>query len=379
MSFPRRSFLKALGTGVAIGTVPAALPALGQALGEALSSRPPGGALRLNSNENSYGPSRQVQARLQEALASANRYPTSNDELVARLAAMHRVAPQCVLLGCGSTEIIRILAAGLVRPGKSVMIASPTFEAISRHAAACGGRTVAVPLNHDFSHDLNKMLVRVDSKTALVYICNPNNPTGSITPTESIEQFLKKLPAGVVVVVDEAYFHYAPYSPAYGSLLGRPGADPRLAVLRTFSAIYGLAGLRIGYAVMSPQLAARLRPQLTETGVSELALQGALASLDDEDGLRLAVKRNSDARQEFFNQAMARMLKPIDSKTNFVMMDVHHPAIEVVEHFRQNNVLIGGPYPPMDTFIRVSLGTPQDMEEFWRVWDLLHYAHDMKM
>ena len=380
MFFQRRSFLKALGMGMVAGTMPASLPAVGQVMGYGAGpSRPQERVTRLNCNENAYGPSSQVQARLQETLAGTNRYPAGSDELIARLAAMHRVSEQGVLLGCGSTELIRILAAGLLGPGKSVITASPTYEAMAEYSRVYGGQTIAIRLDHEFAHDLDKMLARVDSQTALVYICNPNNPTGSITTKESINQFLEKLPATVVVVVDEAYYQYAPYSPAYESLLDRPVADPRLVVLRTFSAVYGLAGLRIGYAVMSPQLATRLRPQLTENGVSDLGLQGALASLDDEEGLRFATKRNADARVEFSNQAIARMLKPIDTKANFVMMNVNHPAAEVVEQFRRNHVLIGGPYPPMNTFIRVSLGTPQDMVEFWRVWDLLPYARDMKM
>jgi histidinol-phosphate aminotransferase len=209
-----------------------------------------------------------------------------------------------------------------------LITASPTFEAISDYASQCGAQTVAVPLDHQYSHELDAMLAKVNDSTTLVYICNPNNPTGSITPRQSIEQFVAKLPPEVIVVVDEAYHHFALRSSMYVSFLDQPLDDKRVIVLRTFSKAFGLAGLRVGYAVTSPELAARLRPQVTDTGISELGLQAALAALDDEAGLRLAVKRNADDRQEFFNQTHARMLRPIYSQTNFVMVNAERPAVD---------------------------------------------------
>jgi histidinol-phosphate aminotransferase len=378
--FPsRRSFLRSVGASITAECLSALPSSTGHALEIEPERQDQGGVVLLNNNENAYGPSRGVQAQLQKSLLSANRYPVSGEMLVARIAAMHRVQRECVLVGCGSTELLRAVSAEQLRPGKTLITASPTFEAVSRFAHDCGALSLAIPLDHEFSHDLNATLSRVDSSTALIYICNPNNPTGSITPRASIEQFLTKLPSKVIVVVDEAYHHFAPRSPMCSSFLDQPVANKNLIVLRTFSVVHGLAGLRVGYAISSPDLADRLRRRITKMGVCEMGLQAALAALDDDDGLRLSVKRNADARQEFLNQAMARMLKPVDSKTNFVMMDAHHPAVEVIEHFRKNNVLIGGPFPPMDTYVRVSIGTPKDMEAFWRVWDQLPYAHDMKM
>ena len=378
MSLSRRNFLGTLGAGLAAGAVPGAFPSIASAEFVPKAARRSGKVL-LNSNENAYGPSRQVQARLQKALASASRYPVSNDQLVARLAALHHVSPDRVTVGCGSTELIRVLAAELAGPHKTVITASPTFEAFAAYAPHSGARVVTVPLDHEYSHDLDAMLARVDGSTALIYLCNPNNPTASITPRRSIEAFLGKLPPEVVVVIDEAYHHFAGRSLLYSSFLDQPVADSRVVVLRTFSKVFGLAGLRIGYAIASPELSARLQSRITDSGVSELGLQAALAALEDDEGLQVAVKRNADDRQEFFNQAMARMLKPIDSKTNFVMMDTHHSAAEAIEHFRKNNVLIGRLFPPLNGHIRISLGTRPEMDEFWRVWDMLPYSHGMKM
>jgi histidinol-phosphate aminotransferase len=309
----------------------------------------------------------------------ANRYPVSEEPLTSRIAALHQVQPDRVLIGCGSTEMIRAIAAAFLGPQKSVITAAPTFEAITQYAKNWGAESITVPLTHEYGHDLDAMLGRVDKSTTVIYICNPNNPTASLTPRRKIEQFLSQLPPNIFVVIDEAYHHFVTPSSFYTSFLDQPVSDDRVIVLRTFSKVFGLAGMRIGYAVASPRVIQQLAPQVTDSGVSEVALEAALAALDDEQGLRLAIKRNADDRQEFFNQAQARMLKPIDSKTNFMMMNVYHPASEVIEHFRKNNVLIGRPFPPMNTFIRISFGTPENMREFWRVWDLLPFSHGMKM
>jgi histidinol-phosphate aminotransferase len=377
--FSRRGFLQSVGAGVAAGAIPAGFPAFSPSFGfEPVRPKAQDGFIRLNSNENPYGPSPKVKGKLVEAIAQANRYPVSADQLTKRIADAHRVTPDRVLIGCGSTELIRALAS-LAGPGKSVITASPTYEEVGHCAKDYGAEHVKIPLDHEYAHDLDAMLARVDNSTTLIYICNPNNPTASITPRRSIEQFLSKVPKNVVVVIDEAYHHFVERSAMYSSFLDDPVADDRLVVLRTFSKVFGLAGMRIGYAVAPPKVIEKLAPHVTDFGISEVALQGALAAMEDEQGLRLAIRRNADDRQEFFNQAQARMLKPIDSKTNFMMMDVHHPATEVIEHFHKNKVLIGRVFPPMNNHIRISFGTPTEMEEYWRVWDLLPFSHGMKM
>ena len=377
-SSSRRTFLRMAGAGIT-ATISGLIASEAFATGWSDTTPDAKAAIHLDRNENAYGPSSRVWAQLQKVLNSANRYPVSQELLTRQLAQLHKVSPDCVLLGCGSTEIIRAIAARELRSGKSVITASPTFEAMAEYAEAFEGKAIAVPLDHELSHDLDAMHARIDQDTAIIYICNPNNPTASITPRHTIDAFLATVPKNVVVVVDEAYTHFAPRSPMTMSLLEQPAEKERMVVLRTFSRAYGLAGLRVGYAITSPELASRYRPFLTKAGINEIGLQAAVAAIADEEGLRQIVKRNADDRQEFFNQAMARMLKPIDSKTNFVMMDIHHPATEVIEHFGKNDILIGRAFPPMNTHIRISLGTPEEMHEFWRVWDLLPFSHGMKM
>jgi histidinol-phosphate aminotransferase len=308
-------------------------------------------------------------------LTRGNRYPFREyDALAEDIARAHNVGTNQILLGCGSTDILRVSASALLGPGKRVVTAAPTFEDLGMYAKAIGAEVITVPLTATFAHDLEAMLARVDSTATLVYICNPNNPTASITPRADIELFLSKLPPSVYVMIDEAYHHYVSPSARYVSFLDRPVDNDRVIVMRTFSKIYAMAGLRLGYAVAHPQLVEKMRPYLTDVDLNCAAVAAGRAALADTESVRSFAKRNTDDRQEFFNQAMARMLKPIDSHTNFVMMDAHQPAADVIDHFLKNKVRIGRHFPPLTNHIRVSLGTPAEMNEFWRVWDLMPHS-----
>ncbi len=265
-------------------------------------------------------------------------------------------------------------ACAFLGPGKQLLLATPTFEAMERYAQATGADVVSLRLTPQFAHDLEGMLRRAGDHTGLVYICNPNNPTGSLTPRADLELFLKKLPANIYVLIDEAYHHYAGESERYESFIDRPVDDERVIVSRTFSKVYGLAGLRLGYAVGSPKTLQRMRAHTTEQSVNSVVARAAMAAIEDVDSVREAVKRNANDRVEFRNQAMVRMLKPIDSHANFFMMDTHHPAQEIIQHFQTHQVLIGRHFPAMDTYVRISLGTPAEMLSFWQVWDKLGYT-----
>src|SRR4051812_40065275 len=163
----------------------------------------------------------------------------------------------------------------------------------------------------------------------------------------------------------------------YASFVDRPLDDDRVIVARTFSKVYGLAGLRLGYAVAAPSKIEQLKKFATQDNINAIATQAAFAALDDAEGIDNFIEHNTNDRQEFFNQAMARALKPIDSHANFVMMDAFHPADEVIEHFRRNNILTGRRFPTMDTYIRVSLGRPEEMLAFWKTWDLLPFSKNI--
>jgi histidinol-phosphate aminotransferase len=369
MNFSRRNLLHAMG----VGAIGSALRFPDQFILQlrAVQSSKADAVILLNNNENPYGPSEKTITAMHGALSRGNRYPDQQrDDLIQQLASFHRVKAEQVVLGCGSTEILRAAVDAFLSRSNRLLIALPTFEAIADYARAAGAEIVPVPLNRSFAHDLPAMLAKVNKSASLIYICNPNNPTATLTPRGEIEAFLSKLPGSAYVLIDEAYHDFAESSAVYRSFIQQPFDDSRVIVLRTFSKIYGLAGIRLGYGIASPGTANKLRVHLTQDNVSVVAAIAGSAALHDHTAVAAAIKQNADDRQEFFNSAQGRALKPIPSHTNFYMMDITVPAQTAIEHFKKHRILVGRPFPPMDTFLRVSLGRPEEMLEFWRVWDL---------
>lgn len=371
MSLSRRSFLRNVGIGAAAAGAVSALP-LSESLlfaGEPPRAARPGGPILLNSNENAYGAFPSVHTAMQRALAECNRYP-EDDRFIERVAALHKVKAEQVLAGCGSTEILKIAASAFTGPGKKLVQASPTFEALGAYARARGAEVVRVPLAATFAHDLDAMLAACGSDAGLIYICNPNNPTASLTPRSDLETFLKKVPAGVVVLMDEAYHHFVD-SPEYASFLDRPVEGEQVLVARTFSKVYGLAGARLGYSVAPLKVTEAMRPHRLFDSGNQMVLHGALAALDDSAAMHAAAQRNARDREEFLRQARARKVASIPSQANFLMVKTGRPVREVIAHFRQQNILVGRPFPPMETYLRASLGRPAEMQAFWKAWDEL--------
>lgn len=382
MPVSRRGLLQRLGATAVAGVAAQSLNGL--AFAEASRSlereTPLKRPVLLDHNENAYGPSQSVLDVLRDAPSVSNRYPRIEyDSLRAKIAALHRVQPAQIVLGCGSSELLRAAAAEFLAPGKRLVQALPTYPALGRFARSVGAEVTEVAVTRNYEHDLDGMLSRASDSAGLVYICNPNNPTGTLTPRKHIEAFVRQLPAKTTVLVDEAYHHFVSPHKDYASILDQPLDDPRVLVVRTFSKIYGLAGMRIGYVVASPQIAARLSDHQLHYGVSVLSARAAAAALDDSDYVRLGAKRNEDDRQEFVNQVNARMVGVIPSHTNFVMINPLRSPDRLVEHLKSNNIFIGPLIPAMPKYIRVSLGTPADMEEFWRVLDLLPPTEKMIM
>jgi histidinol-phosphate aminotransferase len=334
-----------------------------------LSSIP--GAIRLNGNENAYGPLPSAMKAMQRALLEGNRYPFGRYEPLAESVATHLgVKAEQIVMGAGSTEHLLMSARAFCGGGKNVIVADPTFESIGDFVKAQGGEVRKVPLTSNYAHDLDGILQRVDTNTGLVYICNPNNPTASITPAKDIETFLSKLPATVTVLIDEAYFHFADGMSDYGSFMDH--ASDRVVVMRTFSKIYGMAGIRLGYAVTSPATAKKMAALQLPISVSMIAAVGGLASLAADDEMRMAAQRNAADRAEFIKQANARGIALIPSYANFFMMKTGRRAQDVIAGFQQQKVLIGRPFPPMTDYIRVSLGLPEENKMFWSAWDQTH-------
>lgn len=382
MPISRRTLLQRLGFGAVAG---AAAPSLSR-LSLAEVPDPPQGTSQLarpvllDHNENAYGPSEKVLAVLREAPSFSNRYPRQEyDILRGKLAALHAVKEEQILLGCGSTEILRLAATAFLGSGRGLVQALPTYGSLGNFARSVGAEVVEVPITKKYEHDLGAMLTRVSKSTGLVYICNPNNPTASLTPRKDIESFLGKLPGSVSVLIDEAYCHFVSPNLAYASFLDQPFDDPRLIVCRTFSKVYGLAGMRIGYAVGAPEKLRRLSATQLRYGISVISAKAAAVALEDTEYVSVAIKRNADDRQEFMNQVNIRMFRAIDSHTNFALLSPMRPVDMIIDHLKQNGVLVAPRIPSMDKYLRVSFGTPAEMQGFWRVMDLLPPTGKMAM
>ncbi|HYG98647.1 MAG TPA: aminotransferase class I/II-fold pyridoxal phosphate-dependent enzyme [Terriglobales bacterium] len=363
VTISRRRFLEQAG----LGMLTAAIANNGR-IALAAQFSPPGTIL-LNSNENPYGPVPGAKEAMAQALLEANRYPDAGyEDYVRAVAAFHKVSPNHVLAGNGSTELLRMAADAFTGPGRKLIIADPTFEAIEGYASARSAQVVSVPLTKTFAHDLNRMLWTARDGGGLVYLCNPNNPTGSLTARADIEAFVSKLPPSFSVLIDEAYHEFATGSSDYLSFLDKPVENPRVIVVRTFSKVYGMAGLRLGYGIAATKTIAQMKPYQLYDNLNAIAARGGMAALDDVVGVREATERNARDRADFMKKAAARRLTFIPSYTNFVMLDSPIPTQRVVEHFRRNKIMIGRDFH-FGQRVRVSLGKPDEMAAFWRVWD----------
>jgi histidinol-phosphate aminotransferase len=314
------------------------------------------------------------------------RYPDEQaDALVEQLAGINGVNRDQILLGDGSGEILKLCAAAFTGPTSSssgavplarptrggalvftpgrgkLVVADPTFEAILNHARVNAAEIVKVPLTASFSHDLAKMAAAASE--GLVYICNPNNPTASITPRSEVRDFIEKVPRQTMTLVDEAYFHYAD-SADYESVIPMIRNHPNLIVARTFSKIYGMAGLRCGYCVAQAETIQRLRPHQVWDSVNIMALTAANASLGDADHLANGRRLNTETKSFVIGELDAMRYQHIPSQANFIMIDVRRPVRPVIDALNQRGVQVGRPFPTLPNHLRVTIGKQAEMETF---------------
>jgi histidinol-phosphate aminotransferase len=357
----RRGFTQLLGAGAAVAALRPAL-ALSATARRSFSTTTAGAPVRLSSNENPYGPSPAALRAMTDAFGLAWRYPDEHaDALGAALAEMHGVAPEHILLGNGSGEILKVAAAALTGPGRGLVVAEPTFEAIARHAAINGAQVSKIPLTADYRHDLAKMLAVKD--VGLIYICNPNNPTASLTPKTELRAFIAQTPPQTIVLVDEAYHHYAE-SNDYESMIPLVASHPNLIVARTFSKIYGMAGLRCGYCVAHPEVSARLRAQQTWDSMNIMALTAALASLQDTQHVADGRRMNSAVKQQVCTELERMRLSYIPSAANFLMVDLRRDVRPFIKAMGERHVEVGRFFPALPTHMRVTIGTQEQMQTF---------------
>lgn len=360
--FSRREFARAFGATFAAAWVS---PKLFQGVARGGPGGPPGdGIIRLNYNENPYGPSREALEAITQSESVACRYP---DDLRAQatqaIAELHGVPTEQIALGCGSTEILRACDAAFVGPGKNLVVAEPTFEAVVDYAKAGRGGAVKIPLTPDFRHDLPRMAAACTPATGLVYVCNPNNPTGTIVTRDEFAAFVKAVPASTMILVDEAYFHFVE-DPRYASAADLIAKHPNLIVARTFSKVYGLAGMRLGYGVGNAGAIQAVRRQLLEDNGNAAVLPAAMASLGDPDRVLRTRKLLNDTRRWIVAALAGDGRRVIPSEANFIMIEIGRDVEPVIERFRAQKILVGRKFPSMPDWLRVTIGKPEEMETF---------------
>ncbi len=366
MHVSRRTLLTGLGVSAAVVTTGRVFPWEELLVGQVRRATPRAGMVILSSNENPYGPLPHALDAMRAALPVGNRYAfRQTGELVDKLAAYNKVATNRVVVGNGSTEILKMAVAGYTGPGKKLIYGAPTFEAAAGYAQGCGAELVPVALTKSFAHDLDAMLAATKTGSGLIYICNPNNPTASITPFNDLKEFVRRVPGTYAVLMDEAYHHFAVGFPGYDTFMGQD----KVIVARTFSKVYGMAGVRLGYAVSSPDMLKPMLPHQLDTNINAMAAAAGAASLDDDTAMNETAKRMVADREEFLKQAKTRNLTVVPTLANFAMLRSGRPARQLGSAFSEKGILVGRPFPAMDDHLRVSFGTPTEMQKFWVAWD----------
>lgn len=321
--------------------------------------------IKLASNENPLGPSPEAVQALREASEKIHLYPDGNCYYLKKaLAARLGVNQDNLIIGNGADQIIKMIAETYVDPGDEVVVADPTFSEYEFAAQVMGGRAIKVPC-HNFRHDLKAMAAAISPRTKLVFICNPNNPTGTIVGRNAVESFLKEVPPSVLVVLDEAYGDYVTAEQYPNSLAYVSNKRANVIILRTFSKIYGLAGLRVGYGIAVPQIIKDLNRVRPPFNVNLVAQVTATAALMDEDHVAKSRNINKEGKTYLYQQFEAMGLAYVPTEANFIFVDVQRNSREVSKELLQKGVIVRtGDIFGCDNFLRVTIGTPRQNERF---------------
>ncbi|NIA08447.1 MAG: histidinol-phosphate transaminase [Nitrospiraceae bacterium] len=318
------------------------------------------GPIKLASNENPLGPSPKAQEAISKALSSIHRYPDGSCYyLKKRLSQLLGVSPEEIVVGNGSDDLIEFLIRVFVRPGREVITSRPSFLVYTKMVQVVGGTNVVIPLS-EYHHDLEAISQAVTPKTRLIFLDNPNNPTGSTIHQEDFDAFLKGLPDHLLVVLDEAYIDFTRTkdTPKGTDYINK---DERVVALRTFSKSYGLAGLRVGYGVMDKRVAGYLDRVRQPFNVNSLAQVGALAALDDQEHFENTLNTVWQG-MDFLKEALEEMgLNVMPSETNFILVDIGRDACVVYEDMLRQGIIIRTmSVYGLPNYIRITVGLPDE-------------------
>jgi histidinol-phosphate aminotransferase len=320
---------------------------------------------KLANNENPYGPPESVMKAMTHAMKYANRYGYPDGGLVDEIAKHHGVKRENILLGAGSGEILDVSCTTFLRDGKVLVGSDPSYNIFYAHATAVRADILKVPLLPDFRQDIPAMVRETRAHyrdVGLVYLCNPNNPTGRLVTKEEVRQLLDGIPEDVPVLIDEAYHHFVD-DPSYATSVPYVLEGRQVIVTRTFSKISALAGMRLGYAVAPRYLVQRMRPYSTGS-INAIVKYGGVAALRDTASQAWVKRVTLELRAKTVGELRSLGYESIPSDTNFFMVHLRRPVQPVIEAFRKKGVLVGRPFPPLDEHLRVSIGTADEMDRF---------------
>jgi histidinol-phosphate aminotransferase len=322
-----------------------------------------GNPIILCWNENPYGPSPAARAAASEAIAASCRYPDDELEpLVQALATREGVSTDSIVTGTGSGELLRALGMLAARNGGEIVAAQPTYLELPRYAEGCGAKIRFVPVDSRLRHDLPAMRAAVSARTRAVYLCNPNNPTGTTLPAADIRAFVATLPESVTTIVDEAYMDFA-VGTEVGSVADLTRGERRVVVLRTFSKIHGMAGIRCGYAIARKDVAKELSDaRMTTPNV--FAVRAAHASLGDQAFLTDCRRRILASRVRITTELTRLKLPYAEPQGNFVFFDTGMPLKRFTDLMRARNILVGRRFAPYDNWCRITIGTEPEIDAF---------------
>lgn len=317
-------------------------------------------AIKLASNENPLGPSPKAVAVLAETAATLHRYPDGGaHRLRAALADRYKLTPEHVILGNGSDEILGLLARAFLSPGDEAVMADQTFVIYKMEVTAAHGKPVIVPLTQ-WQHDLAAMTEAITDRTRLVFVCNPNNPTGTMVTASDVNAFMRRVPDDVIVIFDEAYYEYV-QDQHFPDSLDWVTQRRNAVVLRTFSKIYGLAGLRVGYGLTTPEIAGYLNRVRPPFNVNAMAQRAALAALTDDEHVARSRALNAAEMATVRAGLVALGFQPVPSQANFLLFDVGRDGRAVFEALLRQGVIVRH---IEGRLLRVTIGLPEENRYF---------------
>lgn len=365
MSVSRRKWLKGIGMTGAATLLGPSLLGNDLSAGEInrFNPRPLEELIRLSSNENPYGPSKQVRKAMINAFDKGCRYPGSYSlNLHEMIAEKEGVTTDHICITGGSTEGLKAVGLTYGKDGGEIIAARPTFLAMMTYAKQWGGSVNWVPLDDGLMHDTDEMEKRISSKTKVIFLCNPNNPTSTLLPPDVLRDFCETASRKTMVFSDEAYYDFID-DPNYPSMVELVKQDKNVIVSKTFSKVYGLAGLRIGYMVAKPEIVKAMRKNLMAF-TNMIAIAAAEEALRDKDFYNFSLHKTKEGKQLICQTLDELGLEYVPSQTNFVFFKSGVPIADLQSKMKAQGILIGRPFPPFDKWCRISTGTIEEVRRF---------------